>query len=222
MKKKIIIVSVIAITLCIIGLIFLLGNQCSYNVDSNYRGQAFDKFYNIIITDNYRMIGRHINEDGTEENFEVYRENDMMVHVNNIGRTITRDGKIYDFYNGLDGFYFLSNQPDSFFRNPESEIYGIAFAGRGMTEFDGRILQYEKYTFTYGDIRHFFFDGDVLVGMRIYSARFDDTTDTIIYILDNNVPYDVFDIPAGYQEFDDDEHAHLIDWEEIFGDLWNE
>ena len=181
------------------------------NVDPNYRGVAFDTFLDIIATNDYRLISRDINTDGTQENSEVYRRGNMVVHIRDIGRTIARDGKIYDFIAGLDGFYILSDMSDSFFGNPEDETEGITFSRKGMTEFNGRMTHYERYIFADGDIKYFFFDGALLVGTRINSTLFESTTDTIIYALDNNVPDDVFEIPEGYQEFDFEEHEHLVD-----------
>jgi len=215
-KKKSMIICIFIAILFVASLLFWFGLRRNENINPDYRGIAFDTFYNIIATNNYHMIGRDIHEDGTQENFEVYRKNDMVVYVYENGRTIARDGKIYDFHDMLPGFYLLSVQPDSFLGDRANDADGIAFAGRGSAEFNGRMLPYEKYIFAHGDIRYFFFDGDALVGMRIFSARFDDVKDTIIYVLNHDVPAEVFEIPIGYQEFNAEEHGHLIDW----GEMW--
>ena len=173
-----------------------------------HRGRAFAQYYDIIATGTFRLIATEIN-DGVESNLEIHQMNGMMMSAFDDSRMIMRDGKTYTFFDALEGFYLLFDSPSPPW-DPANDTYGISFVGWGIAEFDGRELNYEKYTFESGNTDQFFFDGDVLVGFRGFSVLFDKITDTIIHILDNNVSSEVFEIPADYQEFDPDAHWDLV------------
>ena len=73
----------------------------------------------------------------------------------------------------------------------------MAFTGSGTASFAGKNLPYEEYA-EGNDKTQFFIDGNKLAGMRSIAAG--QTADTVITVLDQNVPDSIFNVPSsGYQ-----------------------
>ena len=74
----------------------------------------------------------------------------------------------------------------------------MAFTGSGTASFAGKNLPYEEYTEGH-DKAQFFIDGNKLAGIRSITSA-GQTVDTVITVLDQAVPDNVFNVPStGYQ-----------------------
>ena len=69
----------------------------------------------------------------------------------------------------------------------------------GKSEFDGKLLPYEEYTNEDGFKTQYFLSGDSLAGVRSVGSDF--VSEMVILELDQNIPDEIFEIPAGYEEF---------------------
>ena len=78
------------------------------------------------------------------------------------------------------------------------ETSKMVFKGSGTANFTGKNLPYEEYT-EGSEKSQFFYDGNKLAGIRSISPG-EGPVDTVISVLDQNVPDSSFNIPSsGYQ-----------------------
>jgi hypothetical protein len=142
---------------------------------------------------------------GMEVISEIFMKGDIMATVGETAgmsyRTIYRDNIAYTIN---DQARIVMVMPVSLGNAPEEPVRtaGMVVTSSGTAQFNGKNLPYEEYSVV-GESAiktQLFLDGKDLAGMRTITSG--TTIDMIILALDQNVPNNMFDIPAGYQKIE--------------------
>jgi len=103
--------------------------------------------------------------------------------------------------------YMISD--DEVAMNVAEELFegaDVDFVRNGTEEFDGRMLFFEEFINDEGTLMRFYFDGDIIAGIRSIEEMWGEeyTTDIYITAFGIGVSDDLFKIPAGYTLVDED------------------
>ena len=115
-------------------------------------------------------------------------------------RIINKDKKTYMI---MDSEKTVMVMPFQEQNQAGTETAGMVFVSSGTADFRGKTLPYEEYSDSKAAKEtkvRYFFDGNKLAGIRNIMSGV--TMDIEILALDQNIPANVFDIPAGYQVTD--------------------
>ena len=191
MKNKSAVILILVLTFSLI-----LAAQVSGQTKFGPKTEAFLK---ILASGNYHMKAT-MTAGGFKSDMEVYVKNNRISStVSSQGestRIVIRDNKTYMIMDSAKMILVTAMQDTS--QTGAVDSSKMAFTGTGTANFAGKNLPYEEYAES-GDKTQFFVDGSKLAGMRNITSGAD-TVDTVISVLDQNVPDSVFNIPStGYQ-----------------------
>ena len=182
-------------------------NTNESNQDSNTEKVSGDnataKYFKIFNSGNYHLKAKMVG-DGQATTMEIFMKdkNDMATIVDVQGakmKTILKDNKMY-IVNDATKTIMITKIPQSVKDNGGIKTDGMALAGSGTAEFNGKTLPYEEYSNKEGIKTQYFLDGAKLVGIRNITEGM--VMDMIILEMDENVPGNVFDIPSGYKNME--------------------
>jgi len=137
---------------------------------------------------------------GVKSNMEVFVKGDKMAMLMSSEgvntRIISNDKKTYIIDDSRKMIMVTALQETSNTRAVDADE--LTFVGSGTASFNGKNLPYEEYKDKDGNKTQFFVDGDKLAGTRNIIPG-EGTIDSVILVLDKNVPDSVFNIPtSGY------------------------
>ena len=161
-------------------------------------GPKTEPFLKIFASGNYHMKSS-IAQGGIKADMEVFVKGGLTASlVSSQGETtrmVMKDNKTYMIMESAKMILVTAVQDAS--KTGAVETSKMAFTGSGTANFAGKNLPYEEYS-EGSQKNQFFFDGNKLAGIR--SIINGETVDTVISVLDQNVPESVFNIPSsGYQ-----------------------
>jgi hypothetical protein len=156
-------------------------------------GEKTKKYYYDLTTGGtYHMKYKSISAERTTIT-DAYYKNGMTAFITDMPTwSIFRDNKTYALLSELK-MYSSMDVPAS--SGATGKFDGIAYAGAGTSEFNGKTLDYEEYTSEAATMLYFF-DGNALAGWRAKAEGY--ASDTILLAFDQNVPDHVFEIPRDY------------------------
>jgi len=191
MKKKIIITLSMALIFSLI-----LTAQVSGQTKFGPKTEAFVK---IFTSGTYHMKAS-VTDNGVRSDMEVFvKGNRVASLVSSQGETariVVRDNKTYMIMDSAKMILITPMQDAS--QTGAVDTSGMTFTGSGTANFAGKNLPYEEYTHG-SEKTQFFYDGNKLAGLRTIVPG-EGNSDTVISVLDQNVPDSAFNIPSsGYQ-----------------------
>ena len=160
-------------------------------------------FFKMFTGKNYHLKAKST-FGGVETIVETFIKGDMIATSGEMGgisyRSIKRDNKVYVINDQARTVMIFtataSNSPEEPVRTD-----GMVMTGSGTAQFNGKNLPYEEYSTKGSSVRiQLFLDGKKPAGIRTITSEA--TIDMIILVLDQNVPNNVFEIPAGYQKIE--------------------
>ena len=158
-------------------------------------GDKTAPFFKTFSSGTYHMKAKTVS-GGTATEMELYYKGGMtavaMVEEGESMRIVVKDKKAYMIFETSKMILIAPSQAADDFKGIEPDK--IKLNGSGTAVFAGKSLPYDEYLETDGSKTQYFVDGNKLAGMRSISKE--GTTDTIISVLDQNVPNNVFDIPS--------------------------
>jgi len=152
--------------------------------------------------------------EGSDFYFEMYVKNDntlTYIVMSMFGREIdliimVHDGVIYMILEEYE-IYIITDYYNVGMEIIE-ETFGadIDFVRSGTDNFNGVEFFYEEFLALDGEIMQFFFDGDIIVGIRMIMDFFGEEYITDMLVLDfgTSVPDGLIQIPDGYELVDED------------------
>ena len=160
-------------------------------------------FFNLLSSESYHMKVK-TDIGGVEVISETFVKDGMMATSGDMGglgqsyRSIYRDDRVYIIDDQAKTVMSIpaakGSSPGETVRTP-----GMIVTSSGTARFNGKNLPYEEYSAKGSSVKvQLFLDGKKPAGMRTISSE--GTIDMIILALDQKVPNNVFDIPAGYQK----------------------
>ena len=191
MKKKSLIVLSLAL---VFGLIFAV--QVSAQTKFGPKTEAFIK---IFASGTYHMKAS-MTAAGVKTDMEVFTKGGRIASVmssqGETARMVMKDNKTYIIMDSAKMILVTPIQEGS--DTGAVDTSKMAFTGSGTANFAGKNLPYEEYT-SGSEKTQFFIDGNKLAGMRTIVPG-EGNVDTVISVLDQNVPDSAFNIPSsGYQ-----------------------
>ena len=163
-----------------------------------------DSIFNTFKSGSFHMKGNMWTNGAVQGTFETYFKDGNMASITTAqgmtSRIINKDKKTYMIMDSEKMVMVtpLQNQPQA-----GTSTEGFVYLSSGTAEFHGKNLPYEEYSDPKSgkDSKvQYFFDGNKLAGIRNIAAQM--SADMEILALDQNIPGNVFDIPAGYQVTD--------------------
>ena len=177
-------------------------------------GPRTEQLLKIFKSDTFHMKAK-MSGGGQETDIETFVKGGMslltMSSGSQITRIIARDNKLYMIDESKKTITIIPTTEDN---NNSGKIYkdDMRYTGSGTAVFGGRSLPYEEYItendddyeYEYDDkndnvnIVQYFIDGNRIAGSRTITHF--GNIDTVISVLDQNVPANVFNVPtSGYQ-----------------------
>ena len=176
------------------------------NATAPSSGGKTTAFFNMFDSGTYHMKAKTA-FGGMEVISETFMKDGMMATVGETAgmsyRTVYRDNMAYVINDQTRTVMVMSLSASSG-NKPEEPVRtaGMVATSSGTAQFNGKNLPYEEYSVA-GESSvkiQLFLDGNNLAGMRTITSGA--TIDMIILALDQNVPNNMFDIPAGYQRIE--------------------
>jgi outer membrane lipoprotein-sorting protein len=162
-------------------------------------GSKTEAYFKILSSGNFHMKAKMM-EGNTETTIETFVKSEQMATTisaqGETTRVIYKDKKTYMIMDSLK--MVMVTAMNSLPEAGNIKTDGMKFTGSGTAKFNGKNLSYDEYSGPNGEKIQFFIDGNNLAGIRNIIPR-QNPIDIIILALDQNIPNNVFDIPAGYQ-----------------------
>ena len=164
-------------------------------------GPRTEPFFRIFESGTFH-IKFSVTAGGVTADVELFVKGEMMAMSTSAAgesiRIIIRDDKTYMINDAEKIIIITAAMPGMSDFAKMGQTDNITFTGTGTAAFNGRNLSYEEYTTNDGRAQYFV-DGNKLVGIRSISPG-TGTVDSIISVLDQNVPDSAFAVPSrGYQ-----------------------
>ena len=162
-----------------------------------------EKYFKIFSSENYHLKAKMVG-GGENSIMEMFMKdkNNMVTIVEVAGnkmKSILKDNKMY-MVDDATKTVMITKLPPSVKEKSGIKTDGMTLTGSGTAEFNGKTLPYKEYSSKEGNKTQYFLDGTKLAGIRTITQG--TVMDMIIIELDENVPNNVFDIPAGYQKME--------------------
>ena len=147
-----------------------------------------------------KMLGLSGDEEASTE---MYYKSDMSATVIKTSaesmRVVFNSGKLYLIDDAAKS-YIVSETTEVPSASDNLILDSMSYLSSGSDEFNGKTLYYEEYTdaYEYKGSTQWFFDGDILAGMRDINTS--GTFDTVYLEIDQNIPDSVFEIPSSYKD----------------------
>ena len=187
----------------LIALVMLMGNLVAVMAQSG--GSKTEATFKLFSGGNYHMKA-NLYVSGTPQavSFETYIKDGKLASITtsqgNTTRIINKDKKTYMI---MDSEKMVMVTPLHEQKQVGTETGNMTYVSSGTAEFRGKNLPFEEYSDSKAakDTKiRYFYDGNKLVGIRSIMSGL--TSDMEILALDQNIPGNVFDIPAAYQVMD--------------------
>ena len=172
----------------------------------NKTGRLSDSVFDIMESGIY-----HIKMKMDYGSYEIHAKNGMMSQIIDMEsaeteyRMIFRDGKCYTVMDSYKTISVGEASPGQGYVPGFSEMpkkADLVYMGESSGEFMGKTYKCDEYADEESgyNLYSYYFDGAVLVGIRIITYRV--PTEVIISDFDQDVPDSVFDIPVNYQVYE--------------------
>jgi len=191
MKKLIVLTFVLVLT-------FIFAACCTAS------DRVSETFFKMFAGDSYHMKTKIV-DGGEEITMETYVKKGMTATTTKTQgetvRMIMRDNKMYMIDDSEKTVMVMpaSIQAQAGMgKTTAINTEKMRYVGSGTANFQGKNLPYDEYSIDGGSKSQFFVDGNKLAGIRNINGG--NVTEVVILALDQNVPDNVFQIPAEYTQ----------------------